>query len=785
MRLAFIGSTVIALLGLIAYIPGFEVLGRISDDYIPMAPSTALCFLLQGPSLLVLNSTQKLWPRRLAQLSVGATLLFCFLLLLSKVTTPALNLEVHWIPVTGYLGKIPIARMSNLTAILFLMTGVTVGLVSSEKIPVRPHKIAFVINVGALFITFLSLFSYAIGSPMLYGHGNTVPMALTTGLGFLFLTVSTTFSFDKERSYVAKLFEPTAAALLTRTFAPITIASIFLVVFLVHRFESFTDQFADEFHTPFATSLVIALVSIGLFILIRRLSHTIDGFLKAEQQKREESQKKYHAVFEGLKDALFIFDPKTFEIIDANSATSGLYGYTREELIGMSCLKLSAEPDKSKTSSKRVESEGASHVSERRHKKKDGTLIWVDLLALKVQLGERFFFFSLCKDITELKAAQEREKEMQQQLLQSAKLAAIGELAAGVAHEIRNPLMIAEGIAEELAQDHDSEGTNIKRNKKLLGEQLSALTRINSIVDGLGTFSRQSYSDPTVIPINKNILDVGNLLGNFFAKHEGIELEFDLPEEELYILGESGPLQQAILNLITNAKDATLERKNSNIKVKSALNNGHVEISITDFGAGISKENLPRVFDTFFTTKAAGKGTGLGLSITRSVVEKMGGNLRVKSELDKGSTFTISIPATSGSVEAPLKQQGSKKKSMIEGKVLLVDDEPAIRRILNLALTKLGLEVYEASNGVEALEKLSSIPFDYLFTDVKMPLMDGLELLQEMEERGLLKKIKAFVMTGGTEPVEIPKEVQEQGRPIGMLSKPFDKETLYRSLAEA
>ena len=319
-------------------------------------------------------------------------------------------------------------------------------------------------------------------------------------------------------------------------------------------------------------------------------------------------------------------------------------------------------------------------------------------------------------DITE-------EKEHQVRLHETARLAAIGELAAGVAHEINNPLTIIMGFSELLLgedlppQIHD-EVTKIYENSR----------RAEKVVQNLLSFARKH--DPEIqicdiVDIVKKVFEfksVDFVLGN-------IQVSTQLPDKSLNTLADEHQIMQVLLNLLTNAEQAMLEvSEGGSLKLSIGEVKGMIRISVSDSGPGISPEHLNRVFDPFFSTKGVGKGTGLGLSICYGIVTQHGGDMWVESTQGEGAIFYVELPLVAADVPRAVDypQSGFYLPSVSSGKqILVVDDEQDIREMLAEILESDGHRVDIASDGREAWECLNRDTYDLVFLDMRMPGMNG------------------------------------------------------------
>jgi len=424
------------------------------------------------------------------------------------------------------------------------------------------------------------------------------------------------------------------------------------------------------------------------------------------------------------------------------------------------------------------------------NKAKDDSLYWVDatIMPIKDINGKITGYSAIRVDITEKKI------EANKQLQHTAKLASIGELAAGVGHEINNPLTIVVGNITLIKNMLAKENIHNKNVYDRLNNIEIASERIRKIVDGLRTYARSDSDKNEIIPLRKVVDQTVGLISEIYEK-EGISITRETPDANFYIRGSMGKLQQVLMNLISNAKDATINRKNAAIKIslKKAENN-NVIFSVSDNGAGITEEIKNKIFNPFFTTKKVGLGTGLGLGLVLEITKKMGGKVQLESVVGGGSTFSVVLPLIDSNVFQQQQQQqqqlhndkkGLHNHKKISGDVLVVDDEEEIREILRIILEELGCTVEEACNGKEALEKILINHYDYVFTDLQMPEMGGIEFLREIHKLRLIHRPQLIAVTGGVT-TDFSKEGQDELSSMidGHLLKPFGHEKIKNILLE-
>jgi len=371
-------------------------------------------------------------------------------------------------------------------------------------------------------------------------------------------------------------------------------------------------------------------------------------------------------------------------------------------------------------------------------------------------------------------AQEKKQRELEAKMFHNEKLASIGVLAAGVAHEINNPLAIIQGCAE-LLQLKGADSSLVDRIQK-------AIQRVSTIVTGLRTYARPDTDHIQALDLAA-LAEESHLLLAHILQKDGIQCKMDLPRGA-WILGNIGKLQQVIINLLSNARDALSGRKNPCINLKCEIRDMRVILSISDNGSGISKVHQRRLFEPFFTTKAPGHGTGLGLSISQSIVRALDGTIRVNSDEGEGTEFILEFKFLPDGHSSMLARPSQPEHlPQFQGLALIADDEPEIRNILRQQLESTGLTVVEAENGKIALGKILQTPFDLLILDLRMPEMGGDELLRELEKRNLRSKLKILVITGGIA-TDFTSESRERIRRLadGYVNKPFSAAVILEQL---
>lgn len=383
-------------------------------------------------------------------------------------------------------------------------------------------------------------------------------------------------------------------------------------------------------------------------------------------------------------------------------------------------------------------------------------------------------------DVTDYKAAEEQKQ-------QSQKMAAVGQLASGVAHEFNNLLVAIGGFAQMAVGKTDDQD----RVKMCLDEIVTASDRAAELTNQLLTFSRKRTSKPKTVKADDMVAGIQRLLGPLLGAK--IALKMTLECKEAHIRVDPGLMSQAITNLAINARDAmpdggtlTIATKIIGISPMTAKTGDsgsgvHVCVSVSDTGTGIDPAHLPNLFEPFFTTKEEGKGTGLGLSMVYTTATESGGHIDVESELGKGTTFNLYIPLAESEVK--ILNDGKADQALREVSqfcALVVEDDKAVRQLAVMALEEVGYFVLEAEDGEVALSMVreSIVRMDLIVSDLELPGMGGVELVRALLDEDQYLKI---VIMSGYDIVEEKDEIgrpQYQGQPF--LKKPFKPEALQK-----
>jgi PAS domain S-box-containing protein len=466
----------------------------------------------------------------------------------------------------------------------------------------------------------------------------------------------------------------------------------------------------------------------------------------SERKRAEEEIRKFKMLAESASYGVVIADLAGI-ITYANAAFATIHGYQVEELIGCGLAMLQVDRNWNPLPAQMVDIKPSSksyrdvYAKETIHCRKDGSEFSVlfNSTLVRDDAGALSFLAVTVTDITEFRS-------LQAQLQQAQKMEAIGQLAGGVAHDFNNLLMVIMNRAE-LMQDALPPFSTYRDD---IREIVDASMRGAQLTRQLLAFSRRQYLNMQPLDVNAVIKGIETMLKRLIG--EDIALNMRLSETPCTTLADAGQLEQVVLNLAVNARDAmsnggmlTIETRFVTVTPEdiSATSESdrptpgyYAAICVSDTGVGMQKSLQAHIFDPFFTTKDVGQGTGLGLSTVYGIIKQHNGFIRVYSELTKGTTFRIFLPANNA--EASLGDPVNKSAMLPRGRetVLLVEDEPAVRRISAKMLGDLGYDVLEAENGVKALECLEGLSgaVNVLLTDVLMPEMDGKQLVEQVTQ---------------------------------------------------
>ncbi len=515
---------------------------------------------------------------------------------------------------------------------------------------------------------------------------------------------------------------------------------------------------------------------------------------------------RFRGLMEAAPDAMVCVDGDG-RIALVNAQTERLFGYGRDELVGLPVETLVPDQVRGLHPAHR-----AGYVADPRPRpmgadiqlagrRRDGSTFPAEVSLAAMGTGEGLLVTAVVRDVTErLEIAAERERlrtqaerdKLERRLHQSQRLESLGQLAGGVAHDFNNLLGVisnyAAFVGEEVARQlPGARGQGVRDD---IGQVQQAAERAAGLTRQLLAFARQEMIQPRVLNLNDVVLSVEQLLIRTLGEH--VELITDLAADLPPVLADPGQIEQILVNLAVNARDAMPQGGKLAIQTASTIiddiaNQGelppgqYVTVRVSDTGTGIPKDVLDRVFEPFFTTKPKGEGTGLGLATVYGIVTQAGGHVRIYSEPGLGTSLTALLPVTEQDT-APAAPPSAKPQHGRGQTVLVVEDEAAMREVTRRILARNGYRVVAAASGHEALDVLATQldHIDVLLTDVIMPRMQGKELAAKV--RILRPAARVVFMSGYTQGLLGAQGVLEPG--IHLIEKPFSEATLLTKLHE-
>ena len=494
------------------------------------------------------------------------------------------------------------------------------------------------------------------------------------------------------------------------------------------------------------------------------------------------SEERHRILFDASPHPIWAFDLRSLRLLNVNDAVLAALGYSREELLAMTLRDLQLEqdlPEIERCLAKLVVGDTCK-IGVMRYVRKDREVIELDMTSHTMRLAGELVVLAVGVNVT-------HSRRLEEQLRQSQKMDAIGQLAGGVAHDFNNILAAimanAELAREDLGDDHPTT-TELKEIERA-AQRAVVLTR------QLLMFSRQQKQQVANVDLNGVVRNLEKMLARIVP--EDIQMSTDLASSLGAIEADPGQIEQVLMNLVVNARDAMPEGGRVMIEtsevhleepqtVQLSLAPGpYVVLAVSDTGCGMDRATQARIFEPFFTTKPVGKGTGLGLATVFGIVKQSRGAISVYSEPGRGSTFRVYLPrvaaaATSTAAPARLAAKGT-------GLVLVVEDDAMLRSVIRRQLTSWGYTLLEAPNALRALELLKTItrPVDLLLTDLVLPGIDGRALARRVVAEHPTTKV--LFMSGYTEHAAVKTAALETD--VHFIEKPFSGHVLSTTIQRA
>ena len=504
---------------------------------------------------------------------------------------------------------------------------------------------------------------------------------------------------------------------------------------------------------------------------------------RAEKALRE-SEERYRALFDSAPVGIAI-SRKGGVIVDTNSALQQMLGRSREELVGASLtdFRLGGRSESGTNVFDRLangEIETVRFVRELVHR--NGTIVWADITATAVpsQTGRVEYVFRMIEDITERKEAERALQEAEAERLDRTRhLASIGALAAGVAHEINNPLNSVMGFTQ-LVLGEEALSNQARSDLEMVYAESQ---RAAKIVQNLLSFARKREPERRPVDV-RSVVERACHLKEYDLRKHAIELRTHFPEELSLVLGDEQQLTEVILNLLTNAEQAIASTGRPGVvTVTCGASGGLVEIKVANDGPGIPPEILGRIFEPFFTTKEVGGGTGLGLSMCQGIIREHDGELWAESTLGGDTTFLITLPVPLTPLTPSTTPEAEPAHPAVASmRILVVDDEPSARDLIARALAKDNHTIEQASDGDDAWRQIRSTSYDCVIADLRMPGSSGQELYRLVEESDPDLAARFIFITGDTMSPDTNTFLSSVA--ADSLMKPIDITELRRRVAE-
>ncbi|HEY2863891.1 MAG TPA: PAS domain S-box protein [Casimicrobiaceae bacterium] len=495
---------------------------------------------------------------------------------------------------------------------------------------------------------------------------------------------------------------------------------------------------------------------------------------RAAEAALRASEEQYRAMFNASIDGLALWNAAG-DIVDTNPALWRMYGYGESEFHALPpgswagpCYTLDFL---------HAVAAGESLHSEVTELRKDGTPLDIEVHGIPMQYQGQPHVLTIARDITDKKRSQEELARQRESLYQREKLAALGSLLAGVAHELNNPLSVVVARAVLLEEQGDSATQAAALKIRTAAERCARIVRT------FLAMARQQQPERGPVAINTVIVEALDIAA-YAIRTSSIEVSLDVAADIPPILADADQLHQVLLNLIINAQQSLQDHpapRRLSVKSRYERAANGIRVMVTDNGPGIAPHLQARVFEPYFTTKPTGMGTGVGLAVSLGIVEAHGGTLTVQCPAGGGAVFTVALPVGVVNVTG-VESDPPSKVSPRQRSIIVVDDEEEIREALAEILTGARHRVVTVSSGREALQRISAEHYDVILTDMRMPDLDGRALFEEIEKRWPGRGARVVFVTGDTLASALREFVSESGRPV--IEKPFLPNEVRRVIAE-
>ncbi len=555
----------------------------------------------------------------------------------------------------------------------------------------------------------------------------------------------------------------------------------------------------------FIVPLVAANKEVGILILSQKLSKqdfkgsdlyliqglasvaavSLRGLLIAERDVKERrrheqailaAKQEWESTFDSIPDLICILDGN-HNIVRVNRAMSDKLGMLPAEVVGKKCYELMHETNSPPDSCPGLKSSRGCELGS--EFSRCGSVYQINISTLKSGGKTSGRYVHIARDVTAVRNAEAEQQRLKEKAEMSSRLAAVGEMAAGIAHEINNPLTGVLGYSELLLEQELPPA--IQDDVQIIAD---GSKRIADIIKRMLTFARQMTPVKTKSDINKIIDNTLDLRG-YVLLTAGIQVERHYDQALEWMVVDPSQMQQVFLNLMINAEHAIKKTgRAGKLIITSEKVGDKARITFTDNGVGIEKDILPKLFQPFFTTKGPSEGTGLGLSLSRSIIVEHGGTLEVQSEFGKGSSFTIELPLNQDIQEEVLVPPVT-MSSLATGKanILVIDDEEHIRGLAAATLANTGRTIDTAADAAQALALLRTKDYDVVVMDLRMPGTSGMALYVDLISLYPVLNGRIIIITGDALGQDVKNFVAQHK--LEILAKPFEPGALLQAVNRA
>jgi PAS domain S-box-containing protein len=504
----------------------------------------------------------------------------------------------------------------------------------------------------------------------------------------------------------------------------------------------------------------------GLFGIARDITEH-----KAAERKLQRSESRFRSLIHNSSDITTVLSAEAVVLYES-PAFYRAFGWTEAQVIGRNAFQLVHPDDREHTMkvfAAALAAPGEVHTAQFRFRKADDTYVLLEAVG-QSQLDDPDISGIVVnsRDVTE-------RHRLAEQLRQGHKMEAIGRLAGGIAHDFNNLLTVINGYSELVLGGRDLSN----RLRKPVEEIRRAGQRAAQLTNQLLTFGRQRVSKPTAVDLNTTVLNLTIMLPRLIGEH--IQLKTSLDPDAGHVTADGGQLEQVVMNLAINARDAMPDGGTLTIETSAHVRSPLISLTVRDTGHGMDADTLSRIFEPFYTTKEPGHGTGLGLATVYGIVSQSGGTIEVSSTPGLGTTFVVSFPRAETPHADPEAAGAETSVPFGSETILLVEDEMMVRVFARDVLAARGYRVLEASSGEEALQLYASDdePIDLLLTDIVMPGINGRELAERMI--AVKPDVKVLFMSGYTEDASLRSAMWQA---VSLLQKPFGVEALEREVRQ-